>query len=1550
MTILNVTGNITSGNVIGGNLVSATYISGNGTLITSLTGANVTGTVANANYSTYSGIASSANTVTWSNISSKPTTVTGFGITDAYSNTNLNSYLTAFPPAGTYSNSNVASYLPTFTGNITAANITTTGNITVGSGNYFVGNGFYITRMNGANVTGTVANSNYSAYSGIASSANTVTWSNVTGTPTSIGGYGITDAYGNSNVISFLAANPPPGSYSNTNVQNYIPTYTGNISPSNVWANSGTVKATTLIGTLDATASSQPNITTIGTLSSLTVHTTGLIGNITSDNANLGNLTKSNYFSGNASLLFSITGANVSGKVASATIADSANSVTLANVTGAGNIAGINRDGTTSNVLYGNGVFAPSYSNTNVQNYLPTYTGNITSGNANLGNLTSSNYFSGNASLLVSMNGANVTGTVANSVTAGTVIASAQPNITSVGTLSSVSVTANANVGNLNSTGNVNVNNTLQSTGIGTGALIVQGGASITKDLYVGGNIYVPNLIATNSTTLNVTTPLLYLGSSADYPYSYEIGFYSNFALTGGASAPANGYQHTGLVRNHTDNAWYLFSNAAEPAGTTVDLANANLIFDTLKLGNITLTNTGNANLGNLARSNYFSGNGSLLTSITGANISGQVSNALVTGTVYTNAQPNITSVGTLTSLKVGNATANIAFGNATIDLSGVGSANLGNSVTANFIIGDGYKLANITAANVLGFVPNANIANTAYSIAGANVSGAVSSATTASTVTTAAQPNITSVGTMSNITMAAQGNISGGNVISAVYLSGTLLTAAQTNITSVGTLGSLTVTANATVGNLNTAGNVWANTGTVKAANFVGDGSLLSGITATTALTVTQAAQTSITSLGTLTDLTISGNLTMSGTNPQGRILGVTSLTAGNITGTITTNSNAQPNITSVGTLVSLKVGNTTANTTFGNATITLTSNGNVTLSGSLSQISGANLVSATNLSGNIVAAASSQPNITSVGTLLDTTLGSTNSFTGGNLVSATYLGGKLIATSNAQPNITSVGTLLDTTLGSTNSFTGGNLVSATYLGGTLVAVSSSQPNITSVGTLLDTTLGSTNSFTGGNLVSAKNLGGNLTVPANGNIVMSGVSSQLSGANLLSANNVTITANGNIAMSGSASKISGANLINGTYLQGTLIAASSSQPNITSLGTMNDITMGTQNNISGGNSLSATYLVGTVYNATQTNITKLGTLLDTTMGSTNSFTGGNLISASFMSIGTNGNLSIGANGNIAMSGASSQIAGANLVSANNITVVTNGIVTIGANGNIAMSGASSQIAGANLVSSNNITLTANGNIAMSGSVSQIAGANLVSANNITVATNGVVTIGANGNIAMSGSVSQLAGANLVSASYLAGTLTTAAQPNITSVGTLTSVAVTNFANVGNIRTNAVSDTQVVYGNSNTLVSSSGFTFDSVGAVLTVPGLTITGNLVCQQSQEVFQAKTGATGVVAHNFSLGSTFYHTNMSSNFTVNVTNLPTTTLRVTVIVLMLVQGATPYYASAFQIGGAAQTIKWLNALTPVVYPNRTEMQIFTIFNNGGTYTVTSSIVSYG
>jgi len=189
---------------------------------------------------------------------------------------------------------------------------------------------------------------------------------------------------------------------------------------------------------------------------------------------------------------------------------------------------------------------------------------------------------------------------------------------------------------------------------------------------------------------------------------------------------------------------------------------------------------------------------------------------------------------------------------------------------------------------------------------------------------------------------MAIPGNVTAinatlGNLITSNYYAGTLTTNAQTNITSVGTLTSLTVTANTTSGNLHTAGIITASrlvsnvaigtapltvTSTTQVAN-------LNVATAGTSGTVTTNAQPNITSVGTLTSLAVTGNITAGNVYANSGTIGATTLT-----GSLTTA--AQGNITSVGILTSLSVsgqitnGNITtgANTTAGNIT------GNWTLS----------------------------------------------------------------------------------------------------------------------------------------------------------------------------------------------------------------------------------------------------------------------------------------------------------------------------------------------------------------------------------------------------------------------------------------------------------------------------------------------------------------------------------------------------------------------------------------------------------------------------------------
>jgi hypothetical protein len=222
----------------------------------------------------------------------------------------------------------------------------------------------------------------------------------------------------------------------------------------------------------------QPNITSVGTLASLTV-----TGNISSGNANLGNLVTANYFTGNGSLLTSLTGGNVTGTVANATYATSAGSATTAGTVTTAAQPNITSTGTLASL---------------------TVTANISSGNANLGNLVTANFFSGAGNLLSNIAGGNVTGQVANALVAGTVYTNAQPNITSVGTLTSVTVTGNVTAGNVKTDNLLYANGTAWSfSGSSNIATIPMAGVQVfTAD--GTGNTYTLTATPVNSDQISV--------------------------------------------------------------------------------------------------------------------------------------------------------------------------------------------------------------------------------------------------------------------------------------------------------------------------------------------------------------------------------------------------------------------------------------------------------------------------------------------------------------------------------------------------------------------------------------------------------------------------------------------------------------------------------------------------------------------------------------------------------------------------------------------------------------------------------------------------------------------------------------------------------------------------------------------------------------------------------------------------------------------------------------------------------------------------------------
>lgn len=149
----------------------------------------------------------------------------------------------------------------------------------------------------------------------------------------------------------------------------------------------------------------------------------------------------------------------------------------------------------------------------------PNFTFTPTTNTLNVSNTISATYFVGDGSKLTNINAGNVTGTIANanySAYAGNVVNSAQPNITSVGTLVSLSVAGNVVAGNIaggNLVSAAYLQGTLTTgsqpniTGIGTLNSLSVSGTATTGNL-VTGNI-TANYIAGTLTTAsqaNITT------------------------------------------------------------------------------------------------------------------------------------------------------------------------------------------------------------------------------------------------------------------------------------------------------------------------------------------------------------------------------------------------------------------------------------------------------------------------------------------------------------------------------------------------------------------------------------------------------------------------------------------------------------------------------------------------------------------------------------------------------------------------------------------------------------------------------------------------------------------------------------------------------------------------------------------------------------------------------------------------------------------------------------------------------------------------------------
>ena len=278
----------------------------------------------------------------------------------------------------------------------------------------------------------------------------------------------------------------------------------------------------------------------------------------------------------------------------------------------------------TANTVNGNVAHAVT-ANTVVDNQQPNITslGTLSSlavsGNANVGNIGATygvfTNVSGNGSALSSITGANIIGAVP---IATNVTANAQPNITSVGNLSSLSVIGNIRTGNLTSIGNANV------TGLIVGSSANLGGV---------GNVKITG------------------GTSGQYLQTDGTGNLTWSTSTGGNGTPGG------------TNTQVQFNNAGAFGGVSGFAFNNTTgvltVPNVSASGNITSVN---ANLGNAVTANYFIGNGTPMTFNTSANIIYVATNGNDSNNGSIN-KPFLTIKAALTAASSGNVSVHVAPG-----------------------------------------------------------------------------------------------------------------------------------------------------------------------------------------------------------------------------------------------------------------------------------------------------------------------------------------------------------------------------------------------------------------------------------------------------------------------------------------------------------------------------------------------------------------------------------------------------------------------------------------------------------------------------------------------------------------------------------------------------------------------------------------------------------------------------------------------------------------------------------------------------------------------
>jgi hypothetical protein len=594
-----------------------------------------------------------------------------------------------------------------------------------------------------------------------------------------------------------------------------------------------------------------------------------------------------------------------------------------------------------------------------------TSVGNLT--NLNVIGIATATSFAGDGSNLTNLNASNLaSGTVPSSVVSGS-----YSGITSVGTLSQLNVsgviTSNGFFGPGTNLTNLNASNLI--TGTVPSARVSGNYSGITS---------VGNLTQLNVTGITTLQNLELNGWLLDSNNS--AGSINQILSSTGSGIAWTSVNTTGIIT----------ASGGNPNRVTKFL-------DEDTIGNSTITDTGSVvtigvgvSISGFSSSFGFYGPGTNLTNLNASNLaSGTVPSAVVSG-----SYSGITSVGNLTQLNVTGVTTSNGFFGPGSNLTNLNASNLASGTVPSSVVSGNYSgitsVGNLTQLNVTGvttsngfFGPGTNITNLNASnlvtgtVPSARVSGTYSGITSVGNLT---QLNVTGITTLQNLELNGwllDSNNSSGSVNQILSSTGSGIAWTSVNTTGIitasggtpnrvtkfldeDTISSSNITDTGTQITLGSATSV---SGILTSFGFFGPGTNLTNLNAsnlasgTVPSTVVSGNYTGITSVGTLSQLNVSGVTTSNGFFGPGTNL--TNLNASNLaSGTVPSAvvSGTYSGITSVGTLSQLNVsGVTTSNGFFGPGT-------------NLTNLNASNLASGTVPSARI---SGSYSGITSVGNL---------------------------------------------------------------------------------------------------------------------------------------------------------------------------------------------------------------------------------------------------------------------------------------------------------------------------------------------------------------------------------------------------------------------------------------------------------------------------------------------------------------------------------------------------------------------------------------------------